>query len=113
MKGLFTVGALDNIDHNQSSTTAVSSFHGTGISLFQFPGRACEKRQPVKIPPVGNRITTLPENYANVPAVAMNTSVIPVPSSTMQPIVCVLPESKCRPLDSIWYWKTLQESQHQ
>ena len=30
-KGLFTVGALDNIDHNPSSTTAKDSFHGTGI----------------------------------------------------------------------------------
>ena len=38
-KGLFTVGALDNIDHNPSSTTAKGSFHGTGISLFQFPTR--------------------------------------------------------------------------
>lgn len=35
--GLFTVGALDNLDHNPSSTTAKGSFHGTGISLFQFP----------------------------------------------------------------------------
>ena len=31
-KGLFTVGALDNLDHNPSSTTSQSSFHGTGIS---------------------------------------------------------------------------------
>ena len=28
--GLFTVGALDNLDHNPSSTTAQGSFHGTG-----------------------------------------------------------------------------------
>jgi len=34
-RGLFTVGALDNLDHNPSSTTAKGSFHGTGISLFQ------------------------------------------------------------------------------
>ena len=33
-KGLFTVGALDNIDHNPSSATAVNSFNGTGIGLF-------------------------------------------------------------------------------
>ena len=33
-KSLFTVGALDNIDHNFSSTTAQGSFHGTGISIF-------------------------------------------------------------------------------
>lgn len=35
--GLFTVAAVDNIDHNPSSTTAKSSFHGTAISLMQFP----------------------------------------------------------------------------
>ncbi|KAL5005325.1 hypothetical protein ScPMuIL_018781 [Solemya velum] len=33
--GLFTVAAIDNIDHNTSSTTATDSFHVTGISLFQ------------------------------------------------------------------------------
>ena len=35
--GLFTTGAMDNIDHNPSSTSAQDSFHGTGISLFQHP----------------------------------------------------------------------------
>ena len=36
-KGLFTIGALalDNLDLNPSATTSQSSFHGTGISLFQ------------------------------------------------------------------------------
>ena len=34
-KGSFTYGAIDNIDHNPSSSTSQSSFHGTGISLFQ------------------------------------------------------------------------------
>ena len=33
-RGLLTVGALDNLDYNPSSTTALGSFHGTGISLF-------------------------------------------------------------------------------
>ena len=33
--GLFTTGNLDNIDHNLSSTSAQSSFHGTAISLTQ------------------------------------------------------------------------------
>ena len=37
--GLFTTAAVDNIDHNPSSTTAHDSFHGTGISLFQHPDR--------------------------------------------------------------------------
>ena len=34
---LFTTAAVDNIDHNPSSTTATDSFHGTGISMFQHP----------------------------------------------------------------------------
>ena len=34
--GHFTDGALDNLDHNTSSTTATDAFHGTAISLFQF-----------------------------------------------------------------------------
>ena len=35
MQNTFTLAADDNIDHNPSSATAKSSFHGTGISLFQ------------------------------------------------------------------------------
>lgn len=34
---IFTVAALDNLDHNPTSRTASSSFYGTGISIFQFP----------------------------------------------------------------------------
>ena len=33
----FTIAAVDNIEHNTSSTTAISSFHGTSISLIQHP----------------------------------------------------------------------------
>ena len=32
---LFTIAAVDNIDHNPSSATAKDYFHGTGISLMQ------------------------------------------------------------------------------
>jgi hypothetical protein len=38
-KGLFTVAAADNIDHNLSSGNSTSSFHGTGISLMQLPAK--------------------------------------------------------------------------
>ena len=34
-RGLFTIAAVNNIDHNPSSATAKDSFHGTGISLMQ------------------------------------------------------------------------------
>lgn len=33
--GVFTTAAVDNIDHNPSSTTAQGSFHGTAITLMQ------------------------------------------------------------------------------
>ena len=70
--GLFTVGALDNIDHNPSSITAKDSFHGTGISLFQFSTEV-NKGSPQA---VVNWSTTskslkLPDSYTIVPAVAL------------------------------------------
>ena len=36
-KDTFTCGAVDNIDHNTSARTSHDSFHGTAISLMQFP----------------------------------------------------------------------------
>ena len=80
-KGLFTVGALDNLDHNPSSTTSQTSFHGTGISLFQLTTKtkAGVSRPPITIPPSGNEIHSLPDNYASVPAVAMNTTTVAAP----------------------------------
>ena len=52
-KELLTVGTLDNIDHNSSSTTAVNVFHGSRISLFQFPTEDYpgESRLPVRLSP--------------------------------------------------------------
>ena len=46
-KVLFTVGAIDNLDHNPLSTTAKGSFHGTGITLFQSP--ISSKRELLRI----------------------------------------------------------------
>ena len=34
-KGLFTIGVLDHIDYNPSSTSAQGSLHGTAISIIQ------------------------------------------------------------------------------
>ena len=34
-QGLFTITAIDNINHMPSSATTSSSFHGTMISIFQ------------------------------------------------------------------------------
>ena len=61
-KRAFTIGGLDNIDHNPTSMTAASSFHGTGISMFQLPtiNNPGEERPPVTLPPKGTG-HTLPE----------------------------------------------------
>jgi len=34
---VFTSAAVDNIDHNPTSSTSKDAFHGTAISLFQHP----------------------------------------------------------------------------
>ena len=73
-RGLFTSGALDNLDHNPSSNTAEASFHGTSISLFQnvdksHPG---EKREPIRIPPISNQKHHIPDHYAIVPSISLN-----------------------------------------
>ena len=83
-KGLFTVSALDNIDHNPSSTTAKGSFHGTGISLFQFPSMSnvghCQ--DGIGMPsPETKRNHRLPDNFPNVPAVALKKANVAVPKT--------------------------------
>lgn len=70
--GLFTVGVLDDIDPNPSSTTANDSFHGTGISLFQFLTEFNEGIPQAAL----NWSTTskslkLPDSFITVPAVAL------------------------------------------
>ena len=86
-KDLFSVGALDNVGHNPSSTTSLSSFHGTGISIFQFPTERVpgESRSPIKVPPTATEHEGLPESYVTVPTVALNTSSVSVPACNMTP----------------------------
>ena len=82
-KGFFTVGALDNLDHNPSSTTA-NSFHGTGISLFQCPTKekSGKGRQPILLSKTAH-MQDLPDNYAIVPAVLLKATAIAVPKCVM------------------------------
>ena len=91
-QGLFTVGALDNCDHNPTSSTAHDSFHGTSISLFQFPSADMPgiERAVVSLdhrePQTGRRrVMPLPEAYKDVPPAILRNkelqfapSVIPV-----------------------------------
>ena len=80
--GLFTLGALDNLDYIRSSTTAKGSFHGTGISLFQLPTspNLGEKQNAVRLP-----LTDIKKNYqlsdslTTVSAVALKKAKVTVP----------------------------------
>lgn len=72
-RNLFTTSAVDNIDHNPSSTTATGSLHGTAISLFQHPTRENHGQeravvQPASVQPIKG-IASLPTQYAEVPPV--------------------------------------------
>lgn len=90
-KGLLTIGALDNLDHNPSSTTAASSFHGTGISLFQLPtaGNHGELRDPIRLPSQGSG-HSLPEKYAVVHPVELSTNSSVVPGRITKETGCSL-----------------------
>ena len=69
-KGIFTVGAIDNIDNNPSSTTSKGSLHGTGMSIFQFPTQETPgiSRIPITLEDECTDIAIcLPESYTDVP----------------------------------------------
>lgn len=89
---IFTVAALDNLDHNPTSRTATSSFHGTGISVFQFP--SSEKpglsQEDVQIDVHARESETcggliLPLSYTFVPPVGRNLVTQP-PVRDVQPL---------------------------
>ena len=65
---VFTTAAIDNKDHNPSSTTAEGSFHGTGISLFQHPTMKNPgvERDIGKTNSLKRKLLQLPALYANV-----------------------------------------------
>ena len=71
VKGVFTVGAFDNVDHNPSSTTAQTSLHGTCISITQYisPDNQGSQISQVDLQLNSNQtrnIPPLPDFYKNV-----------------------------------------------
>ena len=73
--GLFTIGALDNLDHNPSSTTAKGSFHGTGISLFQFSSssKLGDQQNDITVQlAISKSSYQLPSQFTTVPAVTLD-----------------------------------------
>ena len=90
-QGLFTTAALDNIDHNPSSMTATDSFHGTGISLFQYPtphnhGADCREHRILEEAIQTKKLAQLPDSYTNVRPLELTRKDAP-PPKVMCPIV--------------------------
>ena len=80
---LFTTAAVDNIDHNPSSTTATDSFHGTGISLFQHSVAYNEgvSRDIVAIETTtsSKAVDSLPQSFTTIPLLVLLISTPEVP----------------------------------
>ena len=67
-EGYFIQAAIDNLDHNPTSSTSKESFHGTGISLFQYM-KENELPAPFHYDP--SKVSTfqspsLPMSYTNI-----------------------------------------------
>ena len=81
---LFASGAFDNLDHNPTSTTAKGSFHGIGISLFQFPTalNTGDEQDNIRLLILEKRNHKLPGSFTTVPAVALKTANVSVPQQS-------------------------------
>ena len=97
---LFTVAAVDNLDHNPSSTTSKDSFHGTSISLMQLPTLECpgQDRGRIVINHASStrEIGPLPEEY---------TSVLPASLKKQQQFTVPAVESSVKLTDSDTFTK--------
>ena len=83
-KDPFTIGALDNIAHNPSSTSAQGSLHSTAISIIQ--NRTRENSRIGRNVAFKTEIAdqpSLPESFVLVPAVSMNASSTTFPQRTI------------------------------
>ena len=94
-QGIFTVVALDNLDHNPTSRTASSSFHGTNVSIFQFPSsqmpgldQECLRINSQKTGTHSSE-PILPRTYTFVPPVGRNVVTQP-PVKNVQPLAMSL-----------------------
>ena len=81
--GLFKTSAMDSIDHDPSSTSSQTSFHGTGISIFQHPSVDCTGTDQERSSLVSSsrKIARLPIKYTSVPPVVAPTKKPSIPGS--------------------------------
>ena len=80
-KNLYTVGALHNIDHDPSSTSAEGSFHSTSIIIIQCPTlqNHCEERILSFKLRCSEGNNKLPDYYTIVPVVSIKQTSSSVP----------------------------------
>ena len=96
-KGLYVAGALDNVDHDPSSTTCMDSFHGTAMSVFQFPTAT---EEGICMDPIVIQLDcttdsfSLPESYINVPAVTCKINNLSVPETSLTDVQGHLEQAK-------------------
>ena len=69
-KGIFSVMAKDNIDLNATSTMITSHYHGTSLSVFQFPAEGklgiCRDNSYNDDTHLSKKLEGLPREYTNV-----------------------------------------------
>ena len=83
-KNAIVLGALDNIDHNPSSTTSEAHLHGSAISLMQPSTSEISNRMtPFKQGPFEGS-PKLPEAFCIVPATALNNKKVEAPPATQK-----------------------------
>ena len=83
---VFTSSAVDNVDHNPTSSTSKDAFHGTAISLIQHPaynGAGEDRSISVGVAPCSKSVGNLPQFYTDVPPVTGRIKNIPVPATTL------------------------------
>ena len=100
-KNVFTTAAIDNIDHNPSSSTTTDSFHRSSVTIIQ------HSDSKVSIPPFQlsqmlwtQKVTTsLPETYTAVPVTGGVICDKPIPSINSSPV-----SSHVKPFQLLFPW---------
>jgi hypothetical protein len=108
--GVFTTAAVDNIDQNPSSATAMDAFHGTAISLMQHPSaqeaEAQQKYPPIRLSEaVTNTASSLPLAYSEVPPLAMSKKEFTAPPLSHHPHVTSSAQQCMEPTECEWLVK--------
>lgn len=99
---IFTTAAIDNIDHNPSSSTARDSFHGTSITLIQHPDSEMNVgRLDLSAAKWSRTVTSrLPISYTSLPPTSNPTSELSV--STVNSSLSLSHEFDCSELMLPW-----------